>query len=275
MAAPVTFPRGASIALCTVSQPAEPGLWQLSMHNLPDNRLTPDFLKNALIPALDYIELSFRQSHDKGQKAAALVLTGETGSHKFFSNGLQLELVPDCPFFFRDYYYNVLRRLLTFPMHTVCAVNGHSFAGGFCLMLACDQRIIKGERAWCSMNEIAFGAPIPAGMAAVLQAKLPSSQVVDKVLLTGHRFVAQEALDSGIVDEIVPGNDGAKVVERALEVARERMQYSVTNVVQSMKETLYARALEALSQDESIQSPSDKHDERLKTLLAAAATAKL
>ncbi|KAK4051560.1 hypothetical protein OIV83_002700 [Microbotryomycetes sp. JL201] len=274
MTAPVTFPRGASIALCTVSEPAEPGLWQLSMHNLPDNRLTPDFLKLALIPALDYIELSFRKAWDAGQRQAALVLTGETGAHKFFSNGLQLELVPDCPRFWPDYYYAVLRRLLTFPMHTVAAVNGHSFAGGFCLMLACDQRIIKGERAWCCMNEIAFGAPIPAGMASVLQAKL-SQPVVDKILLTGHRFVAQEALQSGIVDEIVPGTDGSQVVERALQVARERMQFSQSNVVQAMKETLYAKTIKDLYQDETMYSPIDKHDERLKTLLAAAATAKL
>ena len=93
------------------------GIYVLSMHNMPDNRLTPDFIKLAvslqwtdmwgpgsqvleadapmgrhpisqMLPALDHIELHFRQAWEDGTKPAALVLTGETTSHKFFSNGL-------------------------------------------------------------------------------------------------------------------------------------------------------------------------------------------
>ena len=94
--AAITFPRGALKALATVTKPT-PNVFLLSMHNLPDNRLTPDYIKLALLPALDHIELEFLSQGGE----ASLVLTGERLKNKFFSNGLQLELVAECPGFFK------------------------------------------------------------------------------------------------------------------------------------------------------------------------------
>ena len=37
---------------------------------------------------------------------------------------------------------------------TIAAVNGHAFAAGFILALACDYRVMTSGRAWCSMNEV-------------------------------------------------------------------------------------------------------------------------
>lgn len=48
-----TFPRGAAKALATVTRPSK-GIFLLSMHNesagLLDNRLTPNFIKDAVRP---------------------------------------------------------------------------------------------------------------------------------------------------------------------------------------------------------------------------------
>lgn len=82
------------------------------------------------------------------------MLTGERDKNKFFSNGLQLEIVK--PGFFKDIYYVLLARLLTFPMYTVSAINGHCFAGGFCLSLCTDRRVMRSDRAWLCMNELEF-----------------------------------------------------------------------------------------------------------------------
>ncbi|GAA5871738.1 hypothetical protein JCM1840_003985, partial [Sporobolomyces johnsonii] len=143
--ATTTFPRSAAQPLVSVSQPYGPegGVWLLSMHHMPDNRLTPAMLPQ-LLPALDFIELSYHRACDKGHKKGALVLTGERKKGKFFSNGLQLELVGSCDgSFWTDYYYKLLARVLTFPMQTIAAINGHCFAGGLCLALACDWRILR------------------------------------------------------------------------------------------------------------------------------------
>lgn len=66
-------------------------------------------------------------------------------------------------------------------------------------------------------------------MAAVLNNRL-SSDVVRKIMLTAHRFTADEALAAGIVDEVVPGADGETVIARAIEVATSRQKLSATGV---------------------------------------------
>ncbi len=43
---------------------------------------------------------------------------------------------------------------MTFPLVTVAAVNGHAFAGGMLLALACDFRIMNSEKGMMSMNEV-------------------------------------------------------------------------------------------------------------------------
>lgn len=59
------------------------------------------------------------------------------------SNGLNLDCLPAYPTFFGDYYYKLLSRIITFPLTTIAAINGHCFAGGLCLALACDWRICR------------------------------------------------------------------------------------------------------------------------------------
>lgn len=61
---------------------------------------------------------------------------------------------------------------MTFPLVTVAAVNGHAFAGGMILALACDFRIMNADKGMMSMNEV--GCRCVAGPAvAVLWASVP------------------------------------------------------------------------------------------------------
>ncbi|GJN94217.1 hypothetical protein Rhopal_007291-T1 [Rhodotorula paludigena] len=277
--ATVSFPRKASTPLATVSLPLGQGsnVWLLEMHNVPDNRLLPEFIKQALLPALDYIELEWHRAGEKsGNKAGALVLTGERKVGKFFSNGLQLDCLLEYPTFFRDYYYVLLSRLLTFPLHTIAAINGHCYAGGLCVALACDWRVCRNDRTWMSMNEALFGAQIPAGMAAVLSARLPPL-VLRKVLLTAHKYTASEALSEGIVDEVVQEQGGEATIKRALDKAVELKALAETGVLRAMKETLYAPALAQLAQDEPVKigGPQLDNERRFKALVAAEGMAKL
>ncbi|GEM11353.1 enoyl-CoA hydratase/isomerase family protein [Rhodotorula toruloides] len=255
----------------------EGGVWLLEMHNLPDNRLEPEFIKQAMLPALDFVELSWHKAVDKGRnKGGALVLTGERNKGKFFSNGLQLACLAEYPTFFKDYYYKLLARLMTYPIQTVAAINGHCYAGGLCLALACDWRICRPDRTWLSMNELLFGAPIPAGMASVLQARL-AEPVVRKVMLTAHKYTSAEALKDGLVDEVVEGTGSEETVQKALERAVRLAPLSETGVLRAMKETLYAPALVQLAQDETllIGRPQQQNEDAFKALLAAEVNAKL
>lgn len=65
-------------------------------------------------------------------------------------------------------------------------------------------------------------------MAAVLRQRL-SPQTLRRVMLTAHRFTGPEALDAGIVDEIVEG-DGEMVIKRAIEIAEANIKHSASGV---------------------------------------------
>lgn len=73
------------------------------------------------------------------------------------------------------------------------------------------------------------GAPLPPGMAALLQARLPPPIVRD-VMLTAHRYTAPEALKAGIVDMVVEADGTTACVERAVEYAKGVKGLAATGV---------------------------------------------
>ena len=53
-------------------------------------------------------------------------------------------------------------RLITFPMPTVGAINGHAFGAGFMWALSHDQRVMRVDRGLMCANEIEIGIAMPA-----------------------------------------------------------------------------------------------------------------
>ena len=83
-----------------------------------------------------------------------------------------------------------------------------------------------------SPKEIDFGAPLPPGMASVLNSRL-TPQAMRKTMLTAHRWTAPEALAAGFVDEVVAG-DGEATITRALEFAETMKKHSASGVREAM-----------------------------------------
>lgn len=65
-------------------------------------------------------------------------------------------------------------------------------------------------------------------MASILRQRL-TPQTLRRVMLTAHRFTGPEALDAGIVDEIIDG-DGEAVIARSLEIAQANIKHSASGV---------------------------------------------
>ncbi len=120
-----------------------------------ENRSHPDNL-DAIFAALDEIE-----GAEGGP--APLVLTGEG---KFFSNGLDLEWMGQAEDGERKLslgrVHGLFARILTFPSFTVAAINGHAFAAGAMLALACDQRVMREDRGFFCLPEVDLGIPFTA-----------------------------------------------------------------------------------------------------------------
>lgn len=197
-----------------------------------ENRFNPEML-GAFDAALSEVE----ESDGPG----AVVLTGEG---KFFSNGLDLDWMGQN----QDQIGEVVNglqalyaRLLGFPTATVAAINGHAFAGGGMLALACDQRVMREDRGFFCLPEVDIQIPFSDGMAALVQARL-SPQVARDVMLTGRRYAGPEAREAGIVDEVSPEGEVLSVaVERAGELAGKDR-----GTVAAIKQTMFSRELELL-----------------------------
>jgi enoyl-CoA hydratase/carnithine racemase len=98
-----------------------------------------------------------------------------------------------------------------FPKPALAAVNGPAVAGGFAIALLCDLRIAS-ETA-----RLGFSEPpgVPPSYAAA-RAALPAA-LARELTLTGRMLHAGEALDLGVVSEVV---EPEALLPRALEVAR-------------------------------------------------------
>ncbi|KAJ7650663.1 ClpP/crotonase-like domain-containing protein [Roridomyces roridus] len=261
MSYPLSFP--AEKPLVTLTHPKDT-LWVLELHNGQDNRLTPTLIEHAIKPALNAVEGHWREqwravqsSKDKSAGNGALIIVGRKDQDKFFSNGLDLSLVPPNGNFFPEIYNPLLERLLKFPIPTICAINGHCFAGGFMLSLACDYRVmIDGSKrnAWLCMNEVDFGAVWPHSFAGVLSAKITNAQVRRKIALEGHRFTPTEALDSGIVDAL-GGGTTATVLAKAEELALTVGVKAQGGVWGLIKNDIYWDALQGTKRDPRMTNP--------------------
>ena len=201
-----------------------------------ENRFNPPVL-DGLESALSEVEAS--------EGPAALVLTGEG---KFFSNGLDLEWMGSAP---EGGAQESLRRvhalyarLLAFPTYTVAAVNGHMFAGGAMLALACDDRVMRSDRGYFCLPEADIGLPFTGGMNGLVASRL-DHVTAREAMLTGRRYNAEDALDRKIVDAIATEE---QVVPDSIERAAPHVN-KARPVLAAIKQRLYADALAALAVD--------------------------
>ncbi len=110
-----------------------------------------------------------------------------------------------------------LSTLFTFPRPVVAALNGHAIAGGCILACACDFKVMATGRGRIGVPELRVGVPFPAIALEILRFAVPR-QHLQGLTYTGRTFTPEEALERGLVDELV-APEGLRA--RALAAARE------------------------------------------------------
>jgi enoyl-CoA hydratase/carnithine racemase len=197
-----------------------------------ENRFHPDWIASAG-SCLDEVEKA------AGPRALVIAATG-----KFFSNGLDLEWLSTRGDQQRDYVASaeeLLARVLGLPVVTVAAVQGHAFAAGAMLSLACDYRVMRADRGFWCLPEADLGLPFTPGMTALIQARLTAPAARD-AMLTARRYGGLDAEAAGIVDRTA---DEAAVRTAAMEMAAAQAG-KAGPVLAAIKESVYATALGAL-----------------------------
>jgi enoyl-CoA hydratase len=165
--------------------------------NRPDQR-------NALNGELlaDLVEAIRRARDDEAVRAVVLTGAGE----KVFCAGADLGgFAADAPLvqkhFASDLFLEFFRLMPRLGKPSLCAANGHVLAGGMGLALSCDLVIAK-EGARFGTPEINVGA-FPYMIMSIIYRNVPRKKV-NEMMLLGEQISAEQAVDYGLVNKVVP-----------------------------------------------------------------------
>ena len=86
---------------------------------------------------------------------------------------------------------DVFKKLLTMPIPTIAAINGHAFGNGSILSCACDFRFMRADKGFFCFPEVNLGIPFRNGMNAFLKKAVPMYKLLE-MQLTGNRYGAPE-----------------------------------------------------------------------------------
>jgi enoyl-CoA hydratase/carnithine racemase len=210
-----------------------------------ENRFNATFMA-ALNQALDDVQ--------DAEGPAALVTTGEG---KFYSNGLDLEWMGSAA---REEVrqhvenvHNTFIRMLTFPMITVAALNGHVFAAGAMLSLAHDYRVMRADRGFFCLPEVDIRIPFTEQMDALIRARLPK-MVAHEAMVTARRYGGSEAAARQIVDHAVSETE---LLPKAIEIA-QGLAGKDRDTIAVIKRQMYADVIDVFAGELSSEGASSR-----------------
>ncbi len=142
----------------------------------------------------------------------AVVLTGS--GDKVFCAGADLGgFAADAPLvekhFSSDRFLEFFRLMPRLGKPSLCAANGHVLAGGMGLALSCDL-VIAREGASFGTPEINVGA-FPYMIMSIIYRNVPRKKV-NEMMLLGERITAEQAVEYGLANRVVPAADFEEAV---------------------------------------------------------------
>lgn len=141
-----------------------------------------------------------------------------SGAGRAFSAGVDLRRIADGGDAYIADFLEALDRcflaVFDHPGPVVAAINGAAIAGGCVIAAAADRRLIASGPI--GLAELAVGVPFPTSALEIMRSVLGPR--TSGLVLTARLLDAAEALQAGLVDEIVPAED---LVGRAVEIANQ------------------------------------------------------
>lgn len=153
---------------------------------------------------------------EKDEQIGGLILTGNEG---FFSAGLDLiELYnyneAEIKQFWHD-FLDMVAVFVAFKKPMISAISGHSPAGGCVLAICSDYRIMAEGKYIIGLNEVPVGIIVPDSIFHIYAFWLGKAKAY-RFLMEGKLMRTQEALEVGLVDELVDGKSLLTAAERKM-----------------------------------------------------------
>ncbi|MDA8972395.1 enoyl-CoA hydratase/isomerase family protein [Saprospiraceae bacterium] len=153
---------------------------------------------------------------------SGVILTGREG---VFSAGLDLiELYDYDKTKIREFFIAfglMYIELARFSKPFICAITGHSPAGGTVIAITSDYRVMaEGEKYGIGLNEVAVNVQISTNLIEAYSFWLGQS-LAYRFVLEGKLLNSEEALKANLVDEVLP-------IEEVLPQAEKRMKHFLT-----------------------------------------------
>jgi methylglutaconyl-CoA hydratase len=136
----------------------------------------------------------------------------------------------------------LLRRIWSFPRPLIAAVNGAAYAGGCGIATLCDFTLAAPEAKF-GYTEVKIGF-LPAIVSVFLTRQIGEKRSRD-LLLTGRIISAEQAMDYGLVTEVVPAES---LLDRANALADELMAASPSSLTRA-KHLLTSSAAAGIDHD--------------------------
>ncbi|HMA27031.1 MAG: enoyl-CoA hydratase/isomerase family protein [Solirubrobacterales bacterium] len=145
-----------------------------------------------------------------------------TGAGRGFSSGADLKEqrstadgLPDLSARLKEIYHPIISELREMPKPVVAAVNGPAVGIGCSLALAADL-IVAAESAYFLLAFVNIGLVPDGGSTAFLPARVGYARAAEMAML-GERVPAQQALNWGLVNQVVPDDELESVSGALLE----------------------------------------------------------
>jgi len=184
-------------------------------------------------------------------KVRGVIITGNPG---IFSVGLDVLELYDFDqkqilTFWND-WQEMVKTLTAFSKPLICAISGHSPAGGCVIALCCDYRLmVEGEKFRIGLNEVAVGIELP-GYIFEIAAFAMGTRKAYQNLMQGRLISVKEAYETHLIDEVCASEN---LMPRAEEVMQQWLKGS-DNILQGSKRNMKKELLQRMQEsfDESM-----------------------
>ncbi|XP_052069800.1 enoyl-CoA delta isomerase 1, mitochondrial-like isoform X1 [Mytilus californianus] len=190
-----------------VSVDEQTGIALLKMKRKPVNSLNLEFLQDIRSTIVTL---------EQNKKCKGLVLTSDVP--KIFSAGIDiLEMYQPNEERLHSFWralQDMWLQLYVTPLATIAAINGHSPAGGCLISISCDYRIMAPNYT-IGLNETLLGIVAPFWFKDAM-CNTVGHREAEIALALGKLYSTDEALQKGLVDEVVPS-------EQIMEAAQKKL----------------------------------------------------